>query len=684
MLWTRWIIYGLPLALGAVVVWSAGQARTARVVKGQSELVVASGEPVRPTLNPCRAQTDAARELMGLLHEPLLRVDAQGNLARGLAERWSWSQTVSFWFAQEKYALQAADKLSKLDATQRARWHLTLADVVGNELRLYFSAPHPQTGARVMESLAEFGPLPVETVRVELEEPAQGHHQFFMQNAVEREQIKDVWFDGPNAYELQVSGEALRLFEELSLYYQNQPQLRAKVRLVGKRPLLTQSRLELQIREGATFHDGTPVTSADVVRTLRLVADSTFPVPGRDALRRVHSMESQDARSLRMTFREPYGALPAALVDLPVLPAPWIERHGRDALKDETYDLDPPPGTGKYRLAEVEDHRLLLARVDAAAGERGRHVQFVFGRTPGNIRAGFAMKAVDAFWPAPSSLATLERDGRVSVQSGPIRSQLLVLWNCRRAPLNDTAVREALGLMVDREALMESASGGAGVVQDGIYRPGMWYARPRPATPPDPARARQMLYERGWTTDGQEHFVKGTGRLRIELLTAAGNPERLDVARRLAEAWEEQGVEVVVTEVAWEDLLGTRLPGHEFDAVLLGLDHEVSWDQSPFWHSTQAARGLNYTGISNPALDGALDALRVETDLGRIQALAEQVEARVADLHPFLPLFSSARHLAVRKEALSGVAGEALDGSLGTLLEATGGHDGGNQGEGTR
>lgn len=664
MPWTRWIIYGLPLALTLLTYWSAVQARAAREKKGATELVVASGDPRGPALNPYRIQSDAARELTSLMHEPLLRIDSGGHLSRGLAERWFWSQTISFWFAQEKFAQQAAAKLAKLDETQKTRVHLTLVDVRGNELRLFFSEPTPQTGAKIQEFLAEFGPLPVETVRVELEEPARGHHTFFMQNAVEREQIKDVWFDGANAYEVQVSGEALRLFEELSLYYQNRPELNARVRLVNKAPFLARSTMELQIREGAKFHDGKPVTSTDVARSLRLVADSSWPVPGRDALRRIHAMDVETPGSVRITFREPYGALPAALVDLPVLPAAWIERHGQDLDQDTTYILDPPPGTGLYKLAEFQEQRIVLKLAEGNAKALPQHVQILSGRTPGNIRAGFAMNAVDTFWPGPASVTSLRNDSRVTVHSSVPRNRLLVLWNCRRAPLNNLRVREALGLMLNREALLKELLHAEGRVDEGIFRPDLWFATERTPAPAGPAKARQTLYDLGWAKDAQEHLVKGGERFRIELLTVGGNAERLALAQRVADTWAEQGVDAVVTTVTWDDLLGSKLPRHEFDAVLLGLDYEVSWDQSPFWHSSQAARGLNYSGIADAPLDAMLDALRTETNLERIPVLARQVEERVMTLHPFLPLISGNHVLAVRRGspvAVSPARGAAAD-----------------------
>lgn len=670
MPWNRWIIYALPLALVLLTVWSAVQARASRALKGTAEIVVASSDSSQPSLNPYLPAGEAGRGMNALLHEPLLAIDSQGRITTGLVQSWSWSQTVSFWFAQEKFAQQAAESLRKMDPAQSSRWHLGLVDSVGNELRLIFSEPDPRAGARVTEAIAGFGPLPVETVRVDLHEPAEPHHAFFMQNAVERDQIKDVWFDGPNSYEVKVSGEALRLFEELSIYYQNRPALAARVRLVGKQPFLAHPMLELQLREGAVFHDGTPITSNDVARTLRLIAEQPWPVPGRDAFRRIHSMETSNPAALRLGFREMYGPLPVALVDLPVLPAEWIQRHARDFEEGRPFETDPPPGTGSYKLEEKKEDHLLLTRLQAKQDDRRSRVQFVFGRSPGNIRTGFAMNAVDVFWPASAGITSISQNPRLSTQVIPPRNRLLILWNCRRAPLDQLEVRQALGDMIDREVLLRELLRGEGTINEGVYRPDLWFFTPRPVAPADPLRARQALAELGWSLDQQDRLVKGADRFRIELMTVAGNGERMALARRMAQAWGAHGIETVITAVSWEEMLRHRLPEHRFDAVLLGLDYETTWDQSPFWHSSQAGHGLNYSGIADAPLDGMLDALRLETDLERIPALAKRAEDRLLSLHAFLPLFSGNNVMAFRRSMASGV--EKTPGLRQLLNDAAG------------
>jgi ABC-type transport system substrate-binding protein len=212
-----------------------------------------------------------------------------------------------------------------------------------------------------------------------------------------------------------------------------------------------------------------------------------------------------------------------------------------------------------------------------------------------------------------------------------------------------------------------------------MYRPDLWFSPARLVTPADPLQARQTFEGLGWSPDLQGRLVKGGEVFRLELMTVAGNAERMALARRLAQTWSEHGIEVVITAVSWDEMLRDRLPQHRFDAVLLGLDYDVTWDQSPFWHSSQGPHGLNYSGIADAPLDGMLDALRIETDLARVPALARQVEDRLLSLHPFLPLFSGTNVIGVRRSVVATDAGKSaelrdlLNVPLGNVSQSGGG-----------
>lgn len=660
MLWSRWIIYGIPTTVALLTVWSGR--KTMESHASRSALVIASGEGIVPSLNPFLPTSEVDRQIADLVHEALVKIGTSGHMEPAIAESWSWSQSSSIWFAGEEYAKIVAKRLNALDPDVLQKWHLTSVVASGKEVRLQFSKPGIPPVSTILPLIADQGPLPVEFIRVELKEQAQGYHDFFLKNSVEREQIKGVWFDGPNAYELAVSGETMKFFEELNLFYQNRPALHPIVRSLRTAPMLHRPKLEITLRDNAKFNDGSPVTSDDVRATVGLVLSQPWPVPGREALRLIAEWDSSDPRKVRATFKEIYGPALTAFCGLPILPAKWIEQHrdARNPVNPRVFLDQPPPGAGESRMERANAGVIIV--------EGGRRIEFMLGQSAKTIRMGFAMHAVDGFWPDRAEAERLANDSTLTLRSGPIRSRLAVLWNCRKPLLNDPRVREALGMSVHRPALLRHLLQNEGVIQEGLFQQGLWFAQKITPLEFNLEKSRHTLEELGWSRKGDGPLTKDGNPFRIELLTVEGNHERMEIAQRLQESWKKLGIGLMITSVPPDEFVNLRLVEHRFDAALLGLDYETTWDQLSYWHSSQARSGLNFSGIADPTLDGLLEELRAEFDPERVPALAHDLENRIVMAHPFLALFSGRDALALRKEALP--AGQK-NGDSGTFTLRT-------------
>lgn len=652
MLWARWIIFGIPLSLILLILWSASQTRDHRA--HGADIVIASGEASEPTLNPFLPACEADRQMMSLVHASLLRIADDGSLQGSLAEKWQWLQSARYWFASAAYAQQAANKLRGIDKEQWKQWHLTTVEVRDTELMLGFSNPGGNVSMSLQQMIAEFGPLPVETLRVELSEPAWRHHEAFLKSAASRDQVKQVWYDNVNAYEMKVCGGTLKLIEELDRYYDRHPILKSPIRHKNKEAFLSSSALEFTLRHDAVFHDGSPVTAKDVESSVRLVLSQPWPVPGRELLEMAREWDTSDPGRLKMEVSRAYGPMLTAFVGLPVLPQSWIEKHQTGLLSNpQVFRNAPPAGAGLYQIEKRNPHEFLLRRNNVnLLTENTPLLHWLVGDAPTVSRIGFANKSVDMLWPDALSIPQLAQDPAVKMLPSPLHNRLLVLWNCRRPPLDDPAVRRTLGMAVDRSAMVREFIHRQGGIHEGLFQPGLWSTQQSPVMPGDPLKALETFGELGWKKDRDRRMMKEGNRFRIELLTVTDNAERLRVAERLKEEWGRLGIDVRVVALPRAELFGQRLHQHDFDAVLLGMDFELNWDQRIFWHSSEAEKGLNYAGIADEELDQMLDALQTEFDVSRVPQLASQMEQRIMSLHPFLPLFSGGTPLAVHRNLL--------------------------------
>ncbi len=659
MLWARWIIFGIPLSLILLTVWSANQTRGFRA-HGE-DIVIASAEAAEPSLNPFLPACEADRQMMALVHASLIQVADDGTLQGSLAEKWQWLQSVRYWFADAAYAEQAATKLKSLDQEQWKQWHLTTVEVKGTELKLGFSNPGGTVSMSLQQVIAEFGPLPVETLRIEMKEPARAQLETFLKTAATRDLIKQVWFEGSSACEMKVSGETLKLVEELDRYYDQHPVLKTPIRQKSREAFLPGSALEFTLRHDAMFHDGRPVTSRDVASSAGLVLSQPWPIPGRELLELVRAWDTRESGKLRVEVSQAYGPLLTAFVGLPVLPQSWIEKHQTELTANaRVFRKALPPGAGVYQIEKRSSHEFLLRRNNVnLLNEKTPLVHWLVGDTAAVSRIGFANKSVDMLWPDALSIPQLAADPEVKMLPAPLHNRLLVLWNCRRSPLDDPAIRRTLGQAIDRSAMVQEFIHGQGGIHEGLFQPGLWSPRKTSVNPGDPLKALENLGEFGWEKDRERRLMKEGKRFRIELLTVEDNADRLKVAEKLKEEWGRLGIEVVIVVLPRAELFGQRLREHDFDAVLLGMDFEMNWDQRVFWHSAEVQKGLNYAGIADEELDRMLDALQAEFDASRVPPLASAMEQRLLSLHPFLSLFSGGTPLAVHRQLLdSGQAQE--------------------------
>ena len=137
-------------------------------------------------------------------------------------------------------------------------------------------------------------------------------------------------------------------------------------------------------------------------------------------------------------------------------------------------------------------------------------------------------------------------------------------------------------------------------------------------------------------------------KFEFSLLLVSGDPVVSQTAHQLAAQWRELGANIRVERLASADMLAGRLASREFDAVMLEQRFEVSWDQFPWWHSSQAKPGgTNFASIEDPQTDLLLEALATEFEPASAAERVRQLEGRLLPLQAMLPLFHTVDHAAV-------------------------------------
>lgn len=252
-----------------------------------------------------------------------------------------------------------------------------------------------------------------------------------------------------------------------------------------------ESVLTISLRDGATWHDGSPIRARDVAFTYRLLEDTALgssrpPAPtvryrGRSSL--VRSVEAVDDVTVRLAVAASPTVAPVALT-VPILPRHiWRSRgtRGRFTVLDDpvteaiTTLNETPVGSGPYRHLEDDRTRLLLSRTpehfleddpggfagEVGAPDRPERLEFAALASRDMAREFLRNGELDAA-TVPMSPAEFERmraDALVETVDTRALGLYGIGFNLRRYPMTDAGFRRVISRLVDREHVSRTVFG---------------------------------------------------------------------------------------------------------------------------------------------------------------------------------------------------------------------------------
>ncbi|MDH7485121.1 MAG: peptide ABC transporter substrate-binding protein [Anaerolineae bacterium] len=410
------------------------------------------------------------------------------------------------------------------------------------------------------------------------------------------------------------------------------------------------------LRQDVRWHDGIPFTADDVLYSIGVVQDADFQgLPDiRELWRRVQ-VEKLDQHTVRFTLAEPFtpfldyttmGLLPAHLwKEIPPRLMPRAQLNTR------------PVGTGPFRLTEVDALHAVLEPNPYARGKPPylEAVEFRFYPDYQSIYAAFERGEVDAISRIlPGDLGWAAAIEEMNILSAPLAGFVAILLNLNNPntpQLQEKEVRQALLYALDRQALIDQATGGEGVLAHSPIVPRTWaYHQEVRHYGYEPETARALLEEAGWR-DGDGDGVREKGEQRLEfILLGDDDAVRVRMLEMIAADWAEVGVRAVPQPVSFAGLVSDFLYPRHFDAALVSWELSGDPDPYPLWHSTQVEGGQNYAGWAHRRADEIMEEARMTGDQARRMALYREFQDIFAEELPALPLFHPVYSYGVREK----------------------------------
>ena len=475
--------------------------------------------------------------------------------------------------------------------------------------------------------------------------------------------------------------------------------------------------VSFRLRPEARFNDGSPLTAEDVVfsfETLKARGEPSF----RIVLRDVESATAEGLHRVRFAFRQ--GAvtrdLPLTVAGLPILSRAWYETRAFDRTT-----LDPPLGSGPYRIVRADQGRTIVYErvADYWARDlpvnRGRFnygvIRFDFYRDR-NIaleafKAGeydFREEFTSKMWATAYDFPAIE-EGLVKREAipdeSPANRQFFVL-NQRRGIFGDRRVRAAFDLAFDFEWTNRNIFYGLYARTRSLYQNTPMAARDLP-TPGEVAllgpyrdrlpaevftrvfeppatdgsgkarrnlrAARKLLREAGYAVrDGKLRDPSGRP-VSMEFLTFSPTFERVyaPLVRNLGRL----GIAATI-RIVDSAQYANRMQEFDFDVTTaaFGTAPTPGVGERNFWGS-EAARspgGLNYAGIADPVVDALIEKIADAPDRGSLETAARALDRVLLWNRHVVPQWFNANHNIAYwdKFARPGIA-PRYDGGFGFL-----------------
>jgi len=400
----------------------------------------------------------------------------------------------------------------------------------------------------------------------------------------------------------------------------------------------------------ATWHDGQPVTAADVEFTFNEVLAKYHPRASR-WWRNVRSARAETTHRFAVALKAPFAPF-LTLLGNPLGSGTFIlPRHIYEGTDPRTNPANRQPiGSGPFRFADWRpgSYIELVRNEDYFKPGLPRLDRLIFQIVPDATTRLLAFERgeidfLHAYIVPYEAVDRLRRDDRFRVVERGLESAATnenLLFNLRHPQLGDEKVRRALAYAIDRDAILEGALFGLGRVAHSHINSGLgWvhtdrFDRYRVRNLP---KAEALLDEAGFARD-----VNGQ-RFRLRLTHDAGK----DVERRTAiiirDNLKDVGIDVRVEPFDRPTYIDRTFRRWDFDLAIqnfvTGPDPALS--VSTRYHSKQILKApfVNAMGYASRDVDGLMDADVSELDRGKRAAIWEKLQQILMDDLPVLPLF---------------------------------------------
>lgn len=387
------------------------------------------------------------------------------------------------------------------------------------------------------------------------------------------------------------------------------------------------------LKTGIKFHDGTPLTSEDVIFTIESILDDKNASFLKSDFTEVDSLKKIDDQTLELNLKHPFTPILDKLT-VAILPKNAFENGDM-----RTSDFNSHPiGAGPYMFEKWDrGDSLTLKAYKDFHGTKPAIEKMIFKFIPdSNVRA-LQLKSgeVDIALLDPVQVQAFEKEQSIKIYNVDSADYRAILFNMRKDLWKDKDVRRAFSYATDRSQIVKGILKGYGTE---AYSP----LQKHPFKNDDVEKyeyniekAKDLLDGADWK-EGKDGFrYKNGEKLSFTITAPVTDSVRVNLANYAAEGFKKIGADVNVDALDWSSIII-----EETDAFMVGwgspydADHHTSilfnTDESSL-----TSTGYNFGGYSNEKIDKLLEKGRLSTDIEERKSIYMEFQRELALDPPF-------------------------------------------------
>ena len=374
-----------------------------------------------------------------------------------------------------------------------------------------------------------------------------------------------------------------------------------------------------KLRPNVKFHDGTACDADAVKKNFDWILDPANNSARRPEIDDIEQVSVTDPLTVKITLKNAFAPFLSIISDRAgYMVSPTARaKFGQDYLRN-------PVGTGPFQFVEwIKDDHATFKRFEGYFDSSIPYLdQITYRPIPDLSVALTELKTgnVDFLYQVdPKDVQDIKSTSNLMYLEGPGVGYQGLWINTVKGPLANKALRQAVNLAVDREALLAAAYFGVGQIAQGPIPPSSWaYDASVSYVKRDVAAAKQKLAEGGQPSG-----------FKMVLKAQSNSPLQEKITQLVQAQLGEVGIQAEIQTVEFGALLKVGEQG-DFDALSLGWSGRIDPDGNiePIFQTKGA---FNYGKYTNQAIDDGIVNERKASDQAMRKQIFQQIQKAIND-----------------------------------------------------